>query len=405
MTSILVVSEIFYPEGGGAEKATYLILRHLVQHNFKITVITGTKNPAKMPGVEYYVTSYLLHSNRLTKLTHLKLLANNPFFMKLLQEHDILYIPLYACSPLISLAKKKGLRVVVHLHNYMPVRYSSIKYFFEPDAIGTLDEFKLAVFHEYYTQKSLLRTLSMPLSFSAYLLSKRQIVEVDKLICVSLRQAEIIARSNPRLTNKIEVIYNPLPPELISDEPRKEPADIPTFLYVGGDSFVKGFPLLLYAINYIGKQDVKARFILAGSYRARSLNILRRLKKIHKRLDIQVIGKVSFSDLAKAYKVAWVLVFPSIVEEPLPYAVFESSLLATIPIAPNLGGVKEVLGGTTGEKYMFDSRDLKSMLGILDTIASRDPHDIIEDGMKLRSSALSRFKNAESLNKLLRVLS
>jgi hypothetical protein len=93
------------------------------------------------------------------------------------------------------------------------------------------------------------------------------------------------------------------------------------------------------------------------------------------------------------------------VEEPLPYAVFESSLLATIPIAPNLGGVKEILGGTTGEKYMFDSRDLKSMLGILDTIASRDPHDIIEDGMKLRSSALSRFKNAESLNKLLRVLS
>jgi hypothetical protein len=33
MTSILVISEIFWPEGGGAELATFLILDMLAKHN------------------------------------------------------------------------------------------------------------------------------------------------------------------------------------------------------------------------------------------------------------------------------------------------------------------------------------------------------------------------------------
>ena len=252
MSSILVVSEIFYPEGGGAEKATYLILRYLAQHNFKITVVTGTKNPIKIPGVKYHITSYLKPSNRPIRWTLTRLLATNSYFIRLLKEHDTLYIPL-AAYPLIPAAKQRGLRVIVHLHNYMPVRYTSVKYFFEPDTVSVLDEFKLAIFHEYYAQESLLRTLLMPLSFSAYLLNKRQIAEADRLICVSLRQAEIVVKSNPHLIDKVEVVYNPVPPELLNLEPRKELDNIPTFLYVGGDSYIKGFHILLQILNKLGK--------------------------------------------------------------------------------------------------------------------------------------------------------
>jgi glycosyltransferase involved in cell wall biosynthesis len=396
------VSELFYPEGGGAEKATYLILKHLAEHNFKITVLTSIKNPVKIPGVRYYITPFLRHTNRLIKQVYLKLLARDAVLVKLLREHDVLYIPLYA-YPLIPIAKQRGLRVVVHLHNYMPVRYTSVKYFFEPDTVSVLDEFKLAVFHEYYTQKSLLRTLLMPLSFSAYLLNKRQIAEADKLICVSLRQAEIIVKSNPYLIDKVEVIYNPVPSELLNHEPRKELDDIPTFLYVGGDSYTKGFHILLQALNRLGKQGVKARFILTNRYSPRSLEILKQLSDKYRNLEIRVLGKIEYSELIELHGKAWALLFPSIWEEPLPYAVVEASLLGTIPIASKAGGVEEILSNSVGEKYLFDPEDLKSVMRVLNTVINSDPYDIIDDGIKLRESVLLRLKNEVSLSRLLKL--
>jgi glycosyltransferase involved in cell wall biosynthesis len=402
MSSILVVSELFYPEGGGAEKATYLILKHLAEHNFKITVLTSIKNPVKIPGVRYYTTLFLRHTNRLIKQVYLKLLARDAVLVKLLREHDVLYIPLYA-YPLIPIAKQRGLRVVVHLHNYMPVRYTSVKYFFEPDTVSLLDEFKLAVFHEYYTQKSLLRTLLMPLSFSAYLLNKRQIAEADKLICVSLRQAEIIVKSNPYLIDKVEVIYNPVPSELLNHEPRKELDDIPTFLYVGGDSYIKGFHILLYVLNRLGKQGVRARFILAGEYGSKSLRTLGQLSNKYGNLEIQVLGRIEFNRLKELHRRTWALLFPSTCEEPLPYTVVEASLLGTIPIASKAGGVEEILSNSVGEKYLFDPEDLKSVMRVVNTVINSDPYDIINDGIKLRESVLLRFKNEVSFSRLLKL--
>jgi glycosyltransferase involved in cell wall biosynthesis len=403
MNSILVVSELFYPEGGGAEKATYLILKYLAERGFEITVLTSTKNPAKISGIRYYVTPLLQHTNRLTKLAYLKLLVKDLTFVKLLREHSVLYIPLSA-YPLIPVAKQRGLRVVVHLHNYMPVRYASVKYFFESDTVSVLDEFKLAVFHEYYAQKSLLRTLLMPLSFSAYILNKRQIAEADKLICVSLRQAEIVVKSNPLLIGKVEVVYNPVPPELLNHEPRKELDDTPTFLYVGGDSYIKGFHVLLQILNKLGKQGVKARFILAGEYGPRSLKTLKRLSdKYRNNVKIQVLGRIEFNKLKELHRRTWALLFPSICEEPLPYTVVEASLLGTIPIASKAGGVEEILSNSVGEKYLFDPEDLKSVMRALNIVVNSDPYDIINDGIKLRKSVLLKFKNETILNKLLKL--
>jgi len=402
MSSILVVSEIFYPEGGGAEKATYLILRYLAQHNFKITVVTGTKNPVKIPGVKYYITSYLKPSNRPIRWMLTRLLATNSYFIRLLKEHDTLYIPL-AAYPLISIAKKKGLRVIIHLHNYMPIRYSSVKYFFELDVINILDEFNLAIFHERRTHGSIIRTLLSPLSYTTYLLNKKHIREADKIICVSRRQAEILARNDPYLLNKIDVIYNPISPELLNGDITKKLNETPIFLYIGGDSFIKGFHILLQALRQLGKNRIRAKFILAGSYNQQSAGILKSIGDKYDCLDIQLIGKVKDEEILKLHQETWALLFPSITEEPLPYAVVEASLLGTIPIASKAGGVEEILSNPIGEKYLFDLKDLKSVMRVLNIVVNSDPYDIINDGIKLRVSALSKFRNEVLLGKLLKL--
>jgi glycosyltransferase involved in cell wall biosynthesis len=403
MTSILTVSEIFWPEGGGAERATYLILKLLAQKGFKITIVTGTDSPAMIPEVKYYVTGYLKSSNRLTRWTLARLLATSHAFIKLLKEHDVLYIPL-AAYPLIPIAKKAGLRVVVHLHNYMPIRYNGVKYFFEPDIVSLSKELKLAVFHEFHVRKSLLRTLLSPLSLIGYALSKGWLTKADKIICVSKRQAELVLKNYPQLAGKIEVIYNLIPAELMSAEPRKNFNNLPTFLYASGDSYIKGFYILLYILKKLKDENVMVKFLLLGNYNKHSIKILREIGT-GKNLDLNIMGHVSPEKVIKLHKEAWALLFPSLTEEPFPYTVAEASLLGTLPIVPKTCGILEILQGTPAEKYMFNLRNAKEVSEKVNTIVAGEVDEFMKEGMMLRSALLNFFKdsNDKSLKKLVRI--
>jgi glycosyltransferase involved in cell wall biosynthesis len=404
MTSILVVSEIFWPEGGGAERATYLVLKLLAQQGFRITVVTGTGKPAIIPSIKYYVTRYLKNSNRLTRWTMIRLLATQRAFIRLLKEHDILYVPL-AAYPLIPIAKKCGLRVVVHCHNYMPIRYSSVKYFFEPDIIAPIEELKLAFFHEFFIQKSLLRTLLSPLSFIGYVLSRGWLTSVDRMICVLKRQAELISKRYPQLIDKIEVIYDPLESEFINQELEKNPSDVPTFLYVGGDNYIKGFYVLLYILKKLKEEDVRAKFLLAGKYNSHSIELLRNIKRGSK-LELDVIGHVSHKRIVELHRESWALLFPSLTEEPAPYAVTEALLLGTIPIVSKIVGPQYHKGAfALLEKYMFNPMDTKDILEKVKAIAYSDVNTIKKESVLLRAAVFKSFResNDSSLNKLLKV--
>ena len=390
MTSILVISEIFWPEGGGAELATHLILDILAKHNFDITVVTGTQSPAKIRGVKYYITPYLRASNRIVRWVNMGLLRGNERFEEMLGKHNILYIPL-AAYPLIPLAKRKGLKVVVHLHNYAPIRYSSIKYYFESETLDVIKEFKYAVSHEFFIQKSVSRALLSPISYTLYLQSKKWISKADKVVCVSRRQAEIIADQAPELRDKIEVVYNPLPPEIINAEPRKELDDTPTFLYVGGDSYIKGFHILLKAIKGLGKQRVKARIIFAGKYSFESLKLLNELRNRYQSLKIYVIGRVSREEIIKQHKKSWAFVFPSINEETFGYAVIEAATLGAIPIASRAGGVTELLSDSDAQQFMVSPSDVNDLVKRISIILSLNANEVKVLGFKLREEILRKL--------------
>jgi len=403
MTSMLIISEIFWPEGGGAELATYLILDMLAKHNFDVTVVTGTKSPAKIRGVKYYITPYLRASNRIVRWVNMGLLRRNERFEEMLSKHNILYIPL-AAYPLIPLAKRNGLKVVVHLHNYAPIRYSSIKYYFESETLDVIKEFRYAVFHEFHIQKSISRALLCPISYTSYLQSKKWISQADKVICVSKRQAEIIADQAPELRDKIEVVYNLLPPEIINAEPRKELDDIPTFLYVSGDSYVKGFHILLQALSKLGKQGVRARFVFTNKYSPRSLGMLKQLSDRYGNLEIRVLGKIEYSKLIELHRKAWALLFPSIWEEPLPYAVVEASLLGTIPIASKVGGVLELLAGSPASGFLFAPGNVEELANKVLLLINNKNTDVIKElGYDIRDHIAKVFNLRTIESQILRV--
>jgi glycosyltransferase involved in cell wall biosynthesis len=332
------------------------------------------------------------------------LLRRDERFEEMLSKHNILYIPL-AAYPLIPLAKRNGLKVVVHLHNYAPIRYSSIKYYFESETLDVIKEFRYAVFHEFFIQKSVSRVLLCPISYTLYLQSKKWISKADKVVCVSRRQAEIIADQAPELRDKIEVVYNPLPPKTINAEPRKELDNTPTFLYVGGDSYVKGFHILLQALSKLGKQGVKARFILTNRYSPRSLEILKQLSDKYGNLEIQVLGRIEYSRLIELHRKAWALLFPSIWEEPLPYAVVEAMALGTIPIASKVGGIPELFDDAMLGSFMFMPQNSGELIEVIKRLSMFGPNEMRSLSHKLRNIALKKFNADDISRKIVQIFS
>jgi glycosyltransferase involved in cell wall biosynthesis len=193
-------------------------------------------------------------------------------------------------------------------------------------------------------------------------------------------------------------VYNPLPSEIINVEPRKELDDTLTFLYVGGDSYVKGFHMLLKAMKELGKQGVKAIFILTNRYGRESMKILSTLSNKYKNLRINVVGRVEYHELIKLHKKARALVFPSIWEEPLPYAVVEAMALGTIPIASKVGGVPEIAGSSPAKDFLFKPGDIDDFIEKLKALTVQPRETVVNLATKCREHVVKMF-NEESLER------
>jgi len=396
---ILVISERYWPDGSGGELATHLIVG-ILSKKFDVTVVTGSKNPSRLPNVEYIYEPLLSKWEKpLLWLNSLRL-AGREEFKKLLREADVVYIPRFA-FPVIPYAKKMGKRVIVHLHDYIPVSYTAVilaPYEKHRDRI-TRDDITLEC------RKGLKYCSATTLLWWLPRLARKWISQADKVICVSHRQAEIISDQAPELRDKIEVVYNPLPQELREKEPRKELDDTPTLLYSGGDSYVKGFHVLLQTLNKLCGQGFKVRFFLTNKYGSSSLEALRRLKDKCISVEVQVLGRLEYSELHDLHRQAWALITPSIWEETFLYAAIEASVLKTIPITSRVGGIAELLSDTIASKFMFAPGSSSELSEKLQYVCSLSESEIDDIGYKLRNEILRKLDQSRIEEEILSVFS
>ena len=385
MTRILAISERYWPEGGGGEFATHLIL-NVLRKRFEVTVVTGTKSFSKLPGVKYVYEPLLSKWEKPILWLNTLRLVRTQRFRRLLRESGVVYVPRFA-FPLIPCAKRLARKVVVHLHDYIPISYTAtvLAPYEEHKHRIALDDTMLEC------MKSFKHCAGVSLLWWLPKLARKWVSQADKIICVSKRQAEIIADQAPELRDKIEVVYNLLPPEIINVEPRKELDNTPTFLYVGGDSYVKGFRILLYVLNRLGKQGVKARFILTNKYSPRSLEALKWLSDKYRNLDIQVLGRIEYEKLRELHMKAWALLLPSICEETFSYAVIEAATLATIPIASRAGGATELLNGTIAQQFTVIPGSVNDLAKRISMITSLTTDEVKVLGFKLREEVLRKL--------------
>ena len=397
MTSILVVTERYWPDGGGGELATHLVVG-VLKKRFDVTVVTGTESPSRVPGVEYVYEPLIARREKPALWLSILRLASTQSFRELLSESDVVYVPRFAL-PIIPYAKRLNKKVVVHLHDYIPISYTAT-------ILAPYEEHKHRITRddmELECMKGLKHCLGVSLLWWLPRLARRWFSQADKVVCVSRRQAGIIVSQVPELEGRVEVIYNPLPPELVNVEPRKDLDSVPTFLYVGGDGYVKGFHILLQALNKLGRQGIKARFILTNRYSPRNLEILKRLGEKRRNLEIQVVGRVDYEELLEIHKKAWALLFPSIWEEPLPYAIVEASLLGSIPIASKVGEVSELLYDTPASEFLFFPGQTSGFEKDVKKICEYEPSEIVHLGYKQRVIMLKKLDPVKISENILRL--
>jgi len=391
---LLVIAERYWPEGGGGELATHLTI-DVLRKEFDVTVVTGSRDIDALPNVKYIHEPLLTTRKKPALWLNSLRLANSERFRKLLSEHNIVYVPRFA-FPIIPVAKKFGKNVIVHLHDYIPISYTAT-------VLAPYEEHRSRITRDDVMMECG-KGLKYCVGISAFWwlprLAKKWLSQADKIICVSKRQAEIITTLMPELRENIEITYNPPQLELLMEEPKRNPDDIPTFLYVGGDSHIKGFYHVLYAIKRLAKQDIKAKLILAGNYGYRSLQLIRALIQRDNGIQVEVKGRIHQRTLFTIGQRVWALLFPSITEEPLPYAVVESLLLGNVPISAAVGGVPEIVSRTPAEHFLFKPGDAEGFVDKIRELASYTPKDVATMGTELRQHALKLF-NLENIEKAL----
>ena len=379
---ILLLSKLFWPEGSGAELATYLIVRDILSRYFHVTVVSGTRSPKlDLLRLTRYVYWSVLEA-KYKPIEWIKLTTGINWLKKLVEGADIIYISSHTLIPLTVVAKmiKPSIRVVLHLHNFQVLTYTSIVLADrEPDMATD-------IIVEFEEHGSLLRALLAGIGYHVNYVNRFALKYADKVILVSKRQHDILVRYLPWLDGRTTILYNPLP-QLQSVEKRLNAE--PTILYSGGESYIKGFHVALKAlIEVLKKCDCKAYIISR-----RKSTYMEKTRSIAEKLDSKliVLSWLPHEEYLSLHKQVWGILVPSICEEPMPYAIAESMLMGTVPIASKAGGIPELISDTPAEEFLFTPGDVSELISKIEKLISISREEVTNIGAQLREKAHQLF--------------
>jgi len=383
---IVVFSKLFWPEGGGAELATYTIIRDILSRHFDVTVVSGTKRPS--PGVLEccrYVHWSVLES-RYKPVEWLKAFSNHQALKKLVDVADVVYMPSHTLIPLAIIIKrvKPGAKVIIHLHNYQPLAFTSVL------LAGRKPDPTTDILVELGESSGLSRAVASGIGHYINILNKIALHYADRVICVSRRQCELVEKYIPEMRGRTTVVYNPLPP---MPDIEKDPDETPTILYVGGGSYIKGFHIAMKTLaEILAKHNCRAYITYGRSTRPEQVRLLEKLsKRFNGRL--RALGKLPYEELLKLYSRAWALIFPSINDEVFGYVVLEAVATGTIPVAFRVGGVPEIVEGTPAERFLCEPNDVECLVKNVESILALSMEELIDISTRLQEEVRRKFNS------------
>jgi len=386
MKSILVILEkrgMF----GGAELATCLVLRALAEAGCRLTVLSGFERE-ELPGLQGVEVLHCPSLDVPSKpVLWFNLLKLHNTIEKLVVRHDVVYVPRISYS-VIPIAKRKDRTVIVHLHDYQPLSYCACVFDHGyGDHFGIASDAIASLRYELREGHTVSRALASSICAPFNRFSRAWVREADHVICVSRKHLEIVRSALPELGGRLVHILNPIP-EIPAK--RKALREL-TFLYAGGRSRAKGFEIYLRASESFLHRGHQGRFVTAGSLDREATTALESLNRRFPGSFVTV-GKMRRLAFLGLHSTSHALVFPSELQEPLPFVVIEAMLCGTIPIASDIGGVPEIVQGSFAEEMVFEPGDADQCVDRLETVSSMSDGQMVEAGATLRQHVLQRFR-------------
>jgi glycosyltransferase involved in cell wall biosynthesis len=396
--NILVLSEVFYPYGGGGELATFLYSKLLSAAGNNLIVLTN-KFPDDLEysengGMRIYRIPIFgaAGDSKYSTLIRLDILLTG-YLKKFIKWADIVYIPKFWYSAIL-IAKACHKPVVIHSHGFLPICPLSYAYDISKKEICcNRMPFCLKCIYRY--EKTLGRGLSGSLG-SSILNSLvgcyfNQAVKLsDAIVTVSESQRSILINNAPNLQHKIKTIYNPLPSLAYTEI---EGSD---FGYFGGPNIQKGFNLLCQALNYYKKSNSRSIKVHSTCFNSIDDKRIRRLELN----GVIAYGKVDAVTYNNIYKKIRAVVVPSVWPEVYGYVVPEAFLRGRLVIASSIGGLPEVTMNCPGA-LLFRPGDYRELACKMETLVGLSKEAANNLGAQNRAVIIKKYDNSLILAKLM----
>lgn len=365
---ILQVNKYNYVRGG-AEKYFIEISRELRELGHQVAVFS-MKHPKNIPSDfdKYFVSrlSFNEGSWRDKLITPFRVLYSfeaRRKFKKLLNDFkpEIIHIHniYHQISPsILSLAKKRKIPVIMHLHdyklicpNYQLLSHGEICYRCRGGKY--INCLKQRCFKDSFW-KSLLATIEMYFHHKVLKIYKKNI---DLFIAPSqFMKDTVVSFGWPE--NKIEVVYN------FSERIENNLIDqVENYgLYFGRLSKEKGIDVLLRAFKLLDNK-MKLKIIGTGPEE-------KNLKKLSQELKlgnrVKFLGKKTGPALFDEVKKAQLVFLPSLWLENMPLTLLEAMMLKKVVIASNIGGMPELIKHTeTG--FLFERGNVQDLVRVINS--------------------------------------
>jgi glycosyltransferase involved in cell wall biosynthesis len=398
LPKMLALMKWSWPEGGGAELATDIVLRDILSNRFDITILSGTREP----DADLARTCRYLYWSSLTEnykpVEWCRLLANSKVLHRLINDSEVLYIPSHTLLP-VALAVRQlapKTRIILHLHNFQPLAYGSV--LFPNESTKRFHDVGRSVRLEVLEHDDPIAAVAAGLVSPLNFINGLSLYSADRVIAVSFSQAKILRLAFPGVANRIAVCYNPIPNIRVLKNVQDR-----FLVYIGGGLFSKGFQVVMELMARRAEPGVSpfALNIAGPALNARRLEMLALLSR-RGRNDVTVLGKVSHNTVLSLYSKAIGSLCPSVISEPLPYAVIESLLTGTVPLASWAGAIPEIVGQTELAKFTFPIGDARILGERVDALIGLSRESLASLGEGGRSRVLELFEESRVANNLLR---
>ena len=264
-----------------------------------------------------------------------------PFIKKYYQKYDIIHSHSYIFFTSLQCAFLRKIRkfpLVLHIHGGVQTPFN---------VSTSVSEYLQLIWKEFFFDK---------------LMGKRTIEHSDAIISVSKKDLDMLKKKYD--LSQISTYY--IPNAVNTRKFVKDSTIVPKYItFIGRLSFIKGFDIFIDLMQELYNKDNTLKFLIVGDGPLRYL-----LEKVNKNIPITYYKYIPYDRIQEIYNISKLLILTSRFEG-VPTSILESLASETPAIAPNVGGISEILKPNTNG-LIYDLNHPKEIIEKLLDLLSND---------------------------------